>query len=154
MLASFFNISEKIRVRLLHIICKLIPGSKLRIIFHKWRGVRIGKDVFIGGEVHLDDTEPSKIIIENGAFLSAGVLVLVHQRDLSDYQKGEWIGDQVHLVKSVHIKKGAHIGVRTILMPGVTIGKGSIIGAGSVVTKDIPDYCIAVGVPAKIIREV
>jgi len=38
-------------------------------------------------------------------------------------------------------------------MPGVTIGKGAVIGAGSVVTKDIPDYCVAVGVPAKVIRE-
>ena len=38
-------------------------------------------------------------------------------------------------------------------MPGVTIGKGAVIGAGAVVTKDIPDYCIAVGVPAKVIKK-
>jgi acetyltransferase-like isoleucine patch superfamily enzyme len=39
-------------------------------------------------------------------------------------------------------------------MPGVTIGRGAIIGAGSVVTKDVPDYCVAVGVPAKVIRTI
>jgi acetyltransferase-like isoleucine patch superfamily enzyme len=37
-------------------------------------------------------------------------------------------------------------------MPGVTVGEGSIIGAGSVVRKDIPSYCVAVGFPAKVLR--
>ena len=50
------------------------------------------------------------------------------------------------------IEDGAHIGIGSIIMPGVTIGKGAVIGAGSVVTKDIPPYCVAVGVPAKVIR--
>ena len=153
MFKKYLNNSEKFRVRILHIICKHIPMSQIRVIFHKWRGVKIGKNVFLGSEVHLDDTAPGCIIIENGAMLSAGVLVLVHQRDLSDYKKGDWIGDQRHIIKPVHIMKGANIGVRSIIMPGVTIGRGAIIGAGSVVTKDIPDYSIAAGVPAKVIRE-
>jgi acetyltransferase-like isoleucine patch superfamily enzyme len=37
-------------------------------------------------------------------------------------------------------------------MPGVTIGKGAVIGAGSIVTRDIPDYCVVAGVPAKVIK--
>jgi acetyltransferase-like isoleucine patch superfamily enzyme len=53
----------------------------------------------------------------------------------------------------VVIKDGAHIGIGAIIMPGVTIGEGAIIGAGSVVTHDIPPYCVAVGTPAKVIRE-
>ena len=51
------------------------------------------------------------------------------------------------------IEDGAHIGIGSIIMPGVTVGKGAVIGAGSVVTKDIPPYCVAVGVPAKVIRK-
>ena len=39
------------------------------------------------------------------------------------------------------------------MYPGVTIGKNSVIGANSVVTKDIPDYCVAVGAPAKVIKK-
>jgi maltose O-acetyltransferase len=54
--------------------------------------------------------------------------------------------------KPVEIKDGAHIGIGAIIMPGVTIGKGAVIGAGSVVTRDIPDYCVAVGSPAKVIK--
>ncbi|GAB2771862.1 hypothetical protein GCM10027275_13330 [Rhabdobacter roseus] len=56
------------------------------------------------------------------------------------------------LYKKVIIKDGAHIGIGAILMPGVTIGEGAIVGAGSVVTKDIPPYSIAVGAPARVIK--
>jgi acetyltransferase-like isoleucine patch superfamily enzyme len=52
----------------------------------------------------------------------------------------------------VTIHDGAHIGIGAIIMPGVTIGEGAIIGAGSVVTRDIPPYCVAVGSPAKVIK--
>ena len=44
------------------------------------------------------------------------------------------------------------IGTRAIIMPGVKIGKGVIVGAGAVVTKDIPDYAVVGGVPAKILK--
>lgn len=51
----------------------------------------------------------------------------------------------------VHIEDYAWIGINTIILKGVRIGRGAIIGAGSVVTRDIPDYAIACGNPAKII---
>lgn len=53
---------------------------------------------------------------------------------------------------SVTIEDDVWIGSRVIILPGVKIGKGSIIGAGAVVTKDIPEYSIVGGVPAKLIR--
>ena len=52
----------------------------------------------------------------------------------------------------INIKDGAHIGIGSIIMPGVTIGRGAVIGAGSVVTKDVPDYSLALGVPARIVK--
>ena len=45
------------------------------------------------------------------------------------------------------------LGKGCIVMPGVTIGEGSVIGAGSVVSKSIPAWSVAVGVPAKVIKE-
>lgn len=52
----------------------------------------------------------------------------------------------------ISIGNDVWIGANVIILPGVTIGDGAVIGAGSIVTKDIPDYAIAVGVPAKPIR--
>lgn len=56
--------------------------------------------------------------------------------------------------KDVHIGENTWIGANTVIVPGVRIGKNTVIGAGSVVTKDIPDYVVAVGNPCKILREV
>ena len=52
----------------------------------------------------------------------------------------------------VEIKDGAWVGGGVIILPGVTIGKNSIIGAGSVVSRSIPDNCVAVGNPCKPIK--
>lgn len=54
--------------------------------------------------------------------------------------------------KPVHIGNDVWIGYRVIILPGVTIGNGVIIGAGAVVTKDVPDYAVVGGVPARIIK--
>ena len=54
--------------------------------------------------------------------------------------------------KPVVIGDDVWIGSRTIILPGVNIGRGSIIGAGAVVAKDIPDYSIAVGNPARVVK--
>lgn len=56
-------------------------------------------------------------------------------------------------VMPVSIGNDVWIGGRVIILPGVTIGDGCIIGAGAVVTKDIPPYSVAVGVPAKVVRD-
>ena len=53
----------------------------------------------------------------------------------------------------IKVCENARIGAYSIILPGVTIGRGSIIGASSVVTKDIPPYSIAIGSPAKVIRQ-
>ena len=55
-------------------------------------------------------------------------------------------------VRPVTIGNDVWIGRRAMIMPGVNIGNGCIIGAGAVVTKDVPDYCIVGGVPAKIVK--
>ena len=84
--------------------------------------------------------------------MTQGVMILTHQRDLKKLRAGMSVMslDLKHL--DVRIKRNAHIGIGAIIMPGVTIGEGSIIGAGAVVTKDIPDFSIAVGVPARVIK--
>jgi acetyltransferase-like isoleucine patch superfamily enzyme len=150
---SLKSILKGLSNRFLHHLAKHCFPSILRVLFHKLRGVKIGKNVLIGFDVAIDDDGPERVIIEDNVFLTAGCMLLTHQRDLSKYKYGDWVGDMPFRIGPIHIKQGAHIGIGAIILPGVTIGKGAIIGAGAVVNKDIPDYCVAVGSPAKVIKE-
>ena len=58
------------------------------------------------------------------------------------------------MTKEIHIKKNAWIGARVSILPGVTIGENAIVGTGSVVTKDVPDNAVVIGVPAKIVKTI
>lgn len=139
--------------RLLHVLAKLAFPSSLRCALHRWRGVDVGKNVFIATGVYIDDKHPEMVRLGDGCFITAHSILLVHQRDLTGYGSGKWIGNQKFKVLPIIIGRGAHVGVGAIIMPGVTLGEGAVIGAGSVVTRDIPPYCIAVGTPAKVIRD-
>jgi len=139
--------------RQLHHFARHSFPSFMRVFFHRLRGVEIGKNVLIGLDVHIDDDGPSRVKIEDNVFLTAGCMLLTHKRDISGYKKEMWIGECPLVFGNIDIQAGAHIGIKSIIMPGVTIGKGAVIGAGSVVTKDIPSHCVAVGVPAKVIKE-
>ena len=55
-------------------------------------------------------------------------------------------------IEPVHIGAWADIGVNAVILPGVTVGKGAIVGAGAIVNRDVPDFAVVAGVPAKFIR--
>lgn len=125
---------------------------QITVFLHKLRGVKVGHKGHISRYVVIDDTEPSLVTIGKGVAITQGVMILTHQRDLSGYRPGMYAMECPFKSGKVEIKDGAHIGIGAIVMPGVTIGEGAVIGAGSVVTKDIPPYCVAVGTPAKVIK--
>jgi acetyltransferase-like isoleucine patch superfamily enzyme len=52
----------------------------------------------------------------------------------------------------VVIEDDSDLGVGSIILPGVTVGRGAVVGAGAVVTRDVPAYAVAAGVPARVIR--
>jgi maltose O-acetyltransferase len=56
------------------------------------------------------------------------------------------------VTKPVTIEDDLWIGANCVILPGITLHKGSVVGAGAVVTKDVPENAIAVGVPAKILK--
>jgi acetyltransferase-like isoleucine patch superfamily enzyme len=91
----------------------------------------------------------TKISIGNDVHISPGVIINTGALDYA--KKGK---DRKHLSKPVSIEDGVWIGSGAIINPGVTIYQNSVIGAGSVVTKDIPANSVAVGAPARIIKEI
>jgi len=145
-------IFKKFYIRLLHFFARNLFPSAIRVFLHKLRGVSIGKNVFIGLNVFIDDFSPNKVIIEDNVFITSDVMLLTHKRNLKSYKKNMWIGDCTFTNKRIFIRKGAHIGVRSVILPGVQIGEGAVIGAGSIVTKNIPPYSLAIGVPAIVVK--
>jgi len=99
------------------------------------------------------DLTGTNIVIENGASISSGVYILTHSHQ---FDKSNWRDlKQIRLKEPTIIKKDAFIGTNTIILYRCKyIGKCSVIGAGSVVTKNVPDYEIWAGNPAKKIGKV
>lgn len=120
---------------------------------HKLRGVKIDnyKSVYIAPNVLIDTTFPERLTIGNGVYITRGAKILCHTAYTPMTQK--IVGAEC-TVGDVYIADGAYIGVNCVVLPSVRIGRCAIIGAGAVVTKDIPDYAIAVGIPATVIGDV
>lgn len=94
--------------------------------------VRIGNRCLIGADVLIADTDFHPLAAENRRYKGASEAAS----------------------KPVVIEDDVFVGARSIVLKGVTIGKGSVIGAGSVVTTDIPQFTVAAGNPARVIREI
>jgi acetyltransferase-like isoleucine patch superfamily enzyme len=119
---AFISIGRNVVVR---------PGCKFFAVPHEQnRGdITIDDDVLIGSDVH--------IYVSNHRFDDVG-------QDI--YAQG-------HSAPSpVRLKQGCWVGAGAIILPGVTIGRNAVVGAGSVVSRDVPDYCIAAGSPARVLR--
>lgn len=127
---------------------------KIRPILWRWMGARVGKNVFIGYEVWMDFNNSKLIEIEDNVHIANRCLLLCHQRDLSNYFMGDDYSRLPYHRKKIHLKKGCLIGMGTMILPGVTVGEGAIVGAGSTVTRDIPAWTIAMGNPAKVIKQI
>lgn len=119
-----------------------------------WRicGVNLGKNVRIGQDVYLDVNYAKYITLEDDVWIASHTTIFAHRRIMDDYHKGERYKNCPQKPRPVLIKKGACVGIGSLVTPGITIGYGSVIGAGSVVTKDIPDWCLAAGSPCKVMR--
>jgi UDP-2-acetamido-3-amino-2,3-dideoxy-glucuronate N-acetyltransferase len=107
----------------------VVIGARCKISSHSFicSGVTIEDGVFVGhGVMFVNDAYPHAIN-EDGSLQTSGDWTLLETR----------------------IRAGASIGTHATLMGGITVGRSALIGAGAVVTKDVPDYAIVAGVPAR-----
>lgn len=114
--------------------------------FGTGRGIRIGDRSGVGVNCSIH----GPLTIGDDVMMGPEVVILTnsHKFDRVDITMNK----QGSYVDPVVIGNDVWIGTRSIILPGVKIGNGVIIGAGAVVTKDVPDYAVVGGVPAKIIR--
>lgn len=142
----------KIRARMLR-FCGIKCTLTLRLVSSArivYKNVTIGENSFIGHQVLITGNDLFKIQIGSNVDLAPRVTILSggHEIDMiGKHSAGLGSGGDVI------IEDGVWIGANSTILPGVRIGEKSVIGAGSVVTKDIPHHCIAVGNPCKPIKQ-
>lgn len=124
-----------------------------------------GCNIFLGNNVSINMrctfVDCNKITIGNNVLIASNVQIYTatHPVELLDRLTPTWQPESKEYfcrtyALPVTIGDGCWIGGGAIILPGVNIGKGSVIGAGSVVVKDIPDNCVAVGNPCKVIKKI
>ncbi len=142
------------------------------------RGIQIGRDTLIGPNVSLSagmgpDQEllsDEVLVIGDRCLIGRGSSIVAHLSvDIGDdvfFAPNVYVTDQNHAFNDlsmpigrqsmpeqpVVIGAGSWLATNVVVLPGVTIGKHVVIGAGSVVTTDIPDNCVAVGSPARVVK--
>jgi acetyltransferase-like isoleucine patch superfamily enzyme len=125
--------------RILQFLARNAPGATTtRVWLNRWRGVNIGKDVWIGYDTIIETSCPHLVTIRDRAAIGMRVTIIAHNR--------EQLG--------VTIEEDVSLGAGVIVLPNVSIGCGAIVTAGSVVTKSVPPKTMVQGNPARPIATV
>jgi len=140
---------------------QLGEGTRIWHFAHVRKGAKIGKNGNIGKDVYIDTNVVigDNCKIQNFASLYHGltvgndVFIGPHVCFTNDIYPRAKIWSDDKIAKTV-VKDGASIGANSTIVAGITIGKYAMIGAGSVVTKDVPDYALVVGNPARVVGRV
>lgn len=125
--------------RVLQIVARFIPGATTwRVRLHRWRGVKIGENVWIGYDAIIETSYPHLVTLKDRSSVGIRATIIAHMRE----------------TQGVVVEEDASIGPGAIILPNVTIGAGSIVTAGSVVSKSVPSMTMVQGNPARPIAKI
>ncbi len=127
--------------------CHVGAGSRIGTFVEIQRNATIGRNCKVSSHSFICEG----VTLEDGVFVGHGVMFTndLHPRAVTT--DGGLQTDQDWTVIPTLVRQHASIGSNATILAGVIIGRGALIGAGSVVTKDVPDYAIVAGVPARIV---
>ena len=137
---------------------RLIDGprasSEAYVAHLRAQGMVIGENTVIYSPKHcvIDGTRPWMIEIGNNVSITEGVTILTHGYDWSVF-KGMY-GDVLGSAGRVKIGDNVFIGMNSTILKGVTIGNNVVIGANSLINKDVPDNCVVVGNPQRVVCDI
>lgn len=134
---------RKLYGRVLHLVARFAPGgTSFRPFLHRLRGVQVGKNVFIGDEVYLENEYPERVEIQDGVQISIRATILAHTRGPG----------RIILEKDSYI--GPHVVVVTSGGKVLRIGEGAVISAGCVITRDVRPHTFVTGEFGRAVAEV
>ncbi len=130
--------------------CVIGDESRIGTFVEIQKGATIGKRCKISSHTFVCEG----VSIEDGVFIGHSVVFIndVYPEAVTD--SGQLQTDSDWTVVPTHVKTGASIGSNATILCGITVGERALVGAGAVVTRDVPDYAVVAGVPAKIIGDV
>jgi len=130
--------------------CRVGAGARIGTFVEVQRNATIGKNCKVSSHTFICEG----VTLEEGVFVGHGVMFTndLHPRAVNP--DGSLQTDADWTMVPTLVKRRASIGSNATILAGITIGEGALIGAGAVVTKDVPDYAIVAGVPAKVLGRV
>lgn len=137
--------------RLLKLLAKNIPGYCIRRRLFRMAGYEIGEHVYIGEDLIVIDELDDKRRVRIGNRVSIAERVTLVVSSHANFSKIRPFTKEQH--GHIEIDDDAWLGTGCIILPDVRISKGAIVGAGAVVTKNVPDFTVVAGVPAKPIKK-
>ena len=129
--------------------CQIGSDTKIGAFVEIQKGVIVGSRCKISSHTFLCEG----VTIEDDVFVGHGV-VFINDRHPRASVGGRLQTEEDWTVIPVRVRRGASIGSNATILCGVTIGQEALVGAGAVVTRDVPDYAIVVGVPARAVADV
>jgi acetyltransferase-like isoleucine patch superfamily enzyme len=113
--------------------------------------IKIGDRVALNANVHINAAIKGEIVIGDNVLIGPGVLMRATDHAFSRTDIPIW--QQGHVAGRIEIQDGAWIGGNVTIVRDVVIGRGAVIAAGAVVTRDIPPFTVAGGVPARVLKD-
>ena len=129
--------------------CRIGDGSKVGTFVEIQKGAKVGRNCKISSHSFICEG----VEIEDEVFIGHGVMFINDRRPRATTETGRLQTGEDWILLRTLVRRRASIGSNATILADLTIGVGAIVGAGAVVTRDVPDYAVVAGNPARVIGD-